>query len=940
MERVRPAGQNTFMASGSRVLPSGTVTFLFTDIERSTESAAALGDERWADALQIHRDLLRPVFERHGGVEVGTEGDSFFVAFVRAGEAVSAAADGQRVLESHRWQGESRLRVRMGLHTGEALVRGTDYVGHEVHRAKRISDAAHGGQIVLSQTTAELVGPISLLDLGSHRLKDLGEPQHLFQLIADGLPVDFPPLRSLDTFTHSLPLQRSAFIGRDDEINEIRRLLLTNRIVTLTGVGGCGKTRLAQQVGAEELENFPDGVFFVNLAPISDPDQIVREVAMSAGAPVGGALSALTGTGAGPLDETMLGHLGSRTSLIIIDNCEHLIDACAGVVDKILARATNVKVLATSREGLRIDGEQAWTVPSLSLPDERDDPAASEAVSLFKARAGAVRSGFDLTPENIGAVVEICRRLDGIPLAIEFAAARVSHLSPRQIADRLDDRFRLLTGGQRRVQRQHTLQTTLDWSYDLLDESERALLRRLSVFAGDFGIDAAEAVTAGGELEAWGVTDVLGSLVSKSLVEADDTGAEVRYRLLETVRAYAAERLAHAGEAETYRSRHRDWYDHWLHVRPWIETWANPEHAQRLWAEESNITAAIEWSIAQNDPVRVARLATRARTGWTTISPSQYEGWITFALQAEDELDPDDRVLCLASAWNALSQGLAQYVDFAERTVAAAGPASPPVAAFAWAHRALARGVVAAMTRNDDLAALSYEDFDKAMEFVDNPVSRLWAMFQRIIIDLSLARIDAAAEALEEGVRLCEQIGNLVLAGGFAWYASIVAHVLGARDKERSFGDYAARTMDLLYQTDGVASVAAVRAPMFVAAGTAAISPDEPEVVWELLRELRPRVLRSGVPAYEAGLVLACAIRWTLDGDYPRAARLLSWVRTRTMAAGAIPSPGDYVLYLHYRDLVRAALGPEASRLARNDGALMSLEDALALAFERTSAST
>ena len=619
-------------------LPSGTVTFLFTDIERSTESAAALGDERWAEALQAHRDLLRPAFKKHAGVEVGTEGDAFFVAFARAHDAVDAAAEGQRVHEAHPWPGETRLRVRMGLHTGEALVRGDGYVGHEVHRAKRISDAGHGGQILLSQTTADLVGTASLLDLGSHRLKDLGEPQHIYQLAGDGLERDFPAVRSLDAFTHSLPLQRSAFIGREREMADVREQLTTNRIVTLTGVGGCGKTRLALQVGAEELEHFPDGVFFVNLAPISDPDLIMDELARSVGAPTG---EAITGGAQTPADVALLAYLGARRCLIVLDNCEHLVDACADIVDRILASSPGVTVLATSREALRVEGEQAWSVPSLSLPAERRDAQASESVSLFKARAQAVRKGFELTADNLEPVVEICRRLDGIPLAIEFAAARVGHLSPRQIADRLDDRFRLLTGGQRRVQRQHTLQAALDWSFELLDEPDRTLLRRLSVFAGDFSIEAAEGICSDDALGAGGITDRLGSLVSKSLVDADLVGDEVRYKLLETVRAYASQRLAQSHESEAFRTQHRDWFVSWLDTFP-EDRWFDFATIERVSREEPNILAALDWSTSENQLDIVGHVSARL---WCLNQGSRrIWRWVGLGLQVEDQLTPDDRL--------------------------------------------------------------------------------------------------------------------------------------------------------------------------------------------------------------------------------------------------------------------------------------------------------
>ena len=451
-------------------LPSGTVTFLFTDIERSTEHLAALGNDAYADALDTHRQILREAFNTHGGHEIATEGDSFFVAFARAHDAVDAAVTGQRTI------GEHPLRARMGIHTGEALVRNGGYIGHDVHRAKRICDAAHGGQILVSQTTTDLVRSAQMLtDLGPHRLKDLGEPQRIFQ-VGEG---KFPPLRSLESFRHSLPRQRSSFIGREREIAQISELLEKNQLVTIHGVGGCGKTRLAVQVGAEMLHEFPDGVFFADLAPISDDDGIVHAVADAVGIPLGGPVGTIR---TAVSDDLVLRYMSERTSLLILDNCEHLLDGCAALADRLLAHCPRLSILATSREALQVEGEQAWRLPSLSLPDDATNMSESEAVSLFAARARAASGSFELTPAEAPAVAEICRRLDGIPLAIEFAAARVTHLSPKQIAQKLDDRFRLLTGGRRQIQRQLTLQAALDWSYDLLDEAERILLRRLAVF--------------------------------------------------------------------------------------------------------------------------------------------------------------------------------------------------------------------------------------------------------------------------------------------------------------------------------------------------------------------------------------------------------------------------------------------------------------------------
>ncbi len=446
-------------------LPEGVLTLFFSDFEGSTRLAKSHGDVAWAELLETHRALLRQAFAAHGGLEVDTQGDSFFAVFRMASDAVAAALAAQRSLAAQAWPAAGAVRVRIGLHTGEAIARGDHYVGQEIHRASRICDAGHGGQIVVSQTTAELVrGSLpegaTLVPLGDCRLKDLGQPQRLFQLGATGLASDFPVLRSLDVPTH-LPTERSSFIGREADIIGIRERLAEHRLVTLTGIGGSGKTRLALQVGALELGNFADGVFFVDLAPVSDAELLASTVASACGLMLGDA----SGAGVASFEDRLIAALARRKSLVIVDNCEHMVEAVADLLDRILADCDKMTLLATSREALAVEGEQVVPVSSLAVPDDaaltQAQAEANDAVRLFIERAKAVKPGFALGPDNRAAVVEICRRLDGIPLAIEFAAARVAHLSVPQIAERLQDRFRLLTGGRRRIQRQQTLSVAL-----------------------------------------------------------------------------------------------------------------------------------------------------------------------------------------------------------------------------------------------------------------------------------------------------------------------------------------------------------------------------------------------------------------------------------------------------------------------------------------------
>ena len=484
-----------------------THSFLFTDIEGSTRRWQTDAEEM-AAALASHDRILRVAVETHGGAVFKSMGDGICAVFPSAVEAVRAAVDAQSQLA---------LPVRVAVHTGEARERDGDFFGVTLSHCARLLEAGYGGQVLLSASAVSVAGDewgpdIALRDLGEHRLRDLSQPERVFQVVAPGLALEFPPLRSLEAVRNNLPVQRSSFVGRDGELTAVRDRVLAGQLVTLTGIGGCGKTRLALEAGARLVEHFPQGVFFVDLAVLSDPDLLGQSVA--------------TGLGLHLLDtsvEGLVGYLAQRRVLVVLDNCEHLLDACAELVDALLARCPDLHVLATSRETLGLDGEQTFRVPSLDID--------TDATSLFIDRARAVRPNLRTDPEAESAVLEICRRLDGIPLAIELAAARTAHLAPAEILERLSDRFRLLTGGRRRVQRQQTLAAAIDWSHSLLSDGEKTLLRRLAVFRGSFSLRAAEGICDPDALE------LLGSLVAKSLVNLEDPDELTRYRLLETVRA-------------------------------------------------------------------------------------------------------------------------------------------------------------------------------------------------------------------------------------------------------------------------------------------------------------------------------------------------------------------------------------------------------------------
>ena len=542
-----------------------TLTFLFTDIEGSTALLGRIGSDGYASVLADHNEIIRHSINAHGGTEVGTSGDSFFITFTSASECVAGAIEAQRSLSDHTWPADEQLRVRMGIHTGEASGTPTGPIGYEVHRAARIGAVAHGGQVLVSAPTAALVegtlpGDASLRGLGPHRLKDLGRPEILFQLVAQGLIAKFPPLRSLDNpeLPNNLPASLSPFVGRHDELAELRVLAESSRLVTLTGAGGVGKTRLALQVAAELLDGTGEGVWYIELAPVAGPEQVASAVieAMQ--------LRHESGTER----DTVLHALKEQDLLLVFDNCEHVIDEMAKFADLIVRTCPKVSILATSREPLGVDGEQVYRVRSLSLPsadvESSQDLEGSDAVEMFLARARLQESTFDLDDANAWLLGSVCRRLDGIPLAIELAAARLSSMSLADVNDRLDQRFRLLTGGSRNaLPRQQTLGATVAWSYDLLSEPERAVLRRLTAFVDGFDLQAAEAVCTSDSVDAFDVAVVLGSLVNKSLVNTERTVESVRFSLLETIRQFAAEQLLQVDgeeQAEEVRGLHAEFY--------------------------------------------------------------------------------------------------------------------------------------------------------------------------------------------------------------------------------------------------------------------------------------------------------------------------------------------------------------------------------------------
>jgi len=592
-------------------LPRGTVTFLFTDIENSTRLMQEMGD-RYPAAQTAHHEMLRAAFKSNEGHELRTEGDSFFCVFARAIDACAAAAAAQRSLAAYAWENGQALRVRMGLHTGEAPLVGNEYIGLDVHQAARIAGAAHGGQVVISDTTRGLVDGklkpgLQIRDLGAHRLKDLALPEHLYQLVIEGLQETFPALRTLDATQNNLPTQMTSFVGRAAEVAEGKRLLQNTRLLTLTGPGGIGKTRLSLQIAAESAQQFPAGVYFVPLSAVRDPELVASAVAQVLGIPISGARTPIEG---------VVEHLHDKTILLVLDNFEQLLPDGAAAAKQLLQSGPGVKLLVSSRSVLHVYGEQESAVEPLGLPDQKALPGLDalrqyEAVKLFIERAVAVKPDFAVTNENAPAIAGICERVDGLPLAIELAAARIKLFSPQALLSRLETSLNALGSGARDLPgRQQTLRGAIDWSYEMLDENQKRLLNRFSVFARGAHIEQAELVCGPAGEVGGDVLSGLDDLADHSLLRRQPDFAEPRLLMLQTIREYASERLEESGESEEIRDRHADAFCS-------LATTAAPNlfgEDQKMWLDRleldhDNFRAALDWCVSQEDADRAMRLA-------------------------------------------------------------------------------------------------------------------------------------------------------------------------------------------------------------------------------------------------------------------------------------------------------------------------------------------
>jgi predicted ATPase/class 3 adenylate cyclase len=660
-------------AAAPAAFPSGEVTFLFSDIEGSTQRWEAHADAMKA-AVARHEQLMNGAIASRGGYVFKLVGDAFCAAFRSAPDAIGAAIDAQRSLAEEDFSSVDGLHVRMGVHTGRAEERNADYFGPTVNRVARLMSIGHGGQVLLSGAVADALHDVlpsdaTLIDFGLRRLKDLTQPEQVWQLAISGLRSEFPPLNSLDARANNLPMQVTSLFGREQDVEDVKSLLAKHRLLTLFGAGGVGKTRLALQVGADLLDRYPDGVWFADLAPISDPELVASVIASVVGMPQRAGQR---------VDEAIPLWLKRKNLLLILDNCEHLLEVTARLADAIMRTCPDVRLLATSRQALGIDGEVVHRLPSLAVPNysiglRSSDGLQYGALALFVDRAKAADTRFALTDNTAPVVADICRRLDGIPLAIELAAARVNVLSIPNLAQRLDDRFKILTGGSRTaLPRQKTLGALIDWSYDLLTPREQVLFDRVGIFAGGFSLDATTNVCGGEGLNEVDVLDLLSSLTDKSLVVADTAGEQERYHLLESTRAYSLEKLASAGEHDRLARSHAGYFrnraeaaDRSFSTSP-RSTWLAREEL-----EIGNYRAALEWALTDGKDVPLGAAIAGYQERLWTLAGLMVEGryWIGRAQAGLDEATHPREAARLWLALATLSHAKPRR-DYAERALA------------------------------------------------------------------------------------------------------------------------------------------------------------------------------------------------------------------------------------------------------------------------------
>jgi predicted ATPase/class 3 adenylate cyclase/Tfp pilus assembly protein PilF len=905
-------------------MPTGTVTFLFTDVEGSTKLWER-SPETMQRALARHDEILRRVTEERDGYVFKTVGDAFCCAFSTATDALEAALRAQRALFAEEWEVQGGVRVRMALHTGAAAERDGDYFGPPLNRVARLLSAGHGGQVLLSLATQELVRDqlpeeASLMDLGEHRLKDLFRPERAFQLVAPGLPSQFPPLRTLAGRPNNLPVQPTPLVGREREVDEILERLRDEqaRLLTLTGPGGTGKTRLALQVGADLLEGFDDGVFFVSLAAVTDPELVLSTIAKPLGVKERAEQS---------LEESLEAYLQQKHLLLILDNFEQVLER-ATFVGELVGACPKLKVLATSRIPLRLYGEQEYLVPPLGLPDPARLPPPErltqyEAVRLFVQRARAVKPDFEVTNENAPAVAEICARLDGLPLAIELAAARTKLLSPQALLSRLSNRLKLLKGGATNLPaRQQTLRATIDWSYDLLTEEEKTLFGRLSVFSGGHTLEAAEEVCdPEGNLDA---LEVVESLLENSLLRREEGAeGEPRFVMLETVREYASEKLEESKEAEKFKRAHAE---HFLalaeEANPEIKGADQLRWLRRLEAEHDNIRAALGWALQRGETEVALGLGCALWRFWFVRGHySEGRRWLEEALAMDQRAALEARAMALAGVGKLASvQG---DLDRAEEASAEglkllAHEATEPSEAKLFLLLNLGR------------VALEGEDYGRATELfgesraLSRQMGNRWGLATSVlnlaVVIHERGDLERATGLYKEGIKLFREQGDKV---GLAWCLNNLGLVLYSEGDLRQAVEVTEEAVALTRELEAEADIAVglsnlgwmalIQNDLGRAAG---LFEESLSLAWDA--GMKPIVLTT----LEGYACLAGA-----QGETQRAARL--WGVAQSLEAKGIPRDTDFLAEADERmSAVRKGLGDQAWEEALAKGRAMTLEEA------------
>lgn len=890
------------------------MTFLFSDIEGSTQRWET-DHEAMRAAVARHDAILRSSLEARGGYVFKTLGDAFCVAFTRPEDAVAAAVDAQRLIESEDFSTVDGIRIRVALHTGTANERDGDYFGPTVNRVSRLMSIGHGGQILLSSATRELIhGALpagsTLIDLGSHRLRDLVEAEHVWQLaVGKGAAPLFPPLKSLDALPNNLPMQLKSFLGRERELAELRERLTQHRLVTIAGSGGVGKTRLALQSGADLLDSFPDGVWFADLALISDPELVSSVVAQVLG------MSQREGA---RVDESIPQWLKRKNLLLILDNCEHLLEVTASLADAIIRHCPDVRVLTTSRQALGISGEEVVRLASLDVPHKIQEITPTTllsfgAVALFVDRARAVNQAFRLDEGNAAIVTDICRRLDGIPLAIELAAARVKVLSVPNLAQRLQERFKLLTGGTRdAVARQKTLSAMMDWSFDLLTPDEQQFFTRLGIFAGGFGLEAATVICGDGADEI-GALDLLSSLTDKSLVVAETSGEQERYRLLESTRAYAVDKLQGAGTLDDLARRHAAYFQdraiaaqRRLSSMGSIFVWlADAE------LELDNYRAALEWSLTQgHDATLGGTIASSLRRFWID-GGLRVEGryWTRLALEHVSEVDEP---VTAARLWRALtffSFGNERYsaAERAQRLFRQAGDEGEAMRT----HDQLAFALMQ-LGRLDE-AESAIERAIQVIGQIDDAAAVAETLSAQAAIMLDREKPDRARKAHAEALAAFRAIGDEFGTGRVLSNLAEVEFAAGNVDLAIRYGDEAEAIRLQGKPSSTLANTLVNNAAYRIAVG---------EI--ESGRELAQRGVRLALEQQDALLssfgLQHLALIGALNGRSRIAATLLGYVDARMVAAGVVREPTEQWGYDTAMKALREHLGDDEIKGAHAEG--------------------